>query len=224
MTRPIAVLRPEPGNAATAARIAAAPASPSAGTLFDLRPVDWIPADPGEFDALLLTSANAPRLAGPGIRALERLAVYAVGAATAAAARAAGLDIAYTGTGDGAELVKAAADRGVRRALLLAGRDRAAADDPVIARTITVYASVARDVAAAALDQLAGSVVLAHSPRAARRFAALADLAGLDRATIRMAAISAAAADAAGTGWDRLAAAAVPTDAALLDLARTLAD
>ena len=66
MTRPIAVLRPEPGNAATADRIAALGLAAIRLPLFEVRALDWAPPDPAGFDALLLTSANAPRLAGPG--------------------------------------------------------------------------------------------------------------------------------------------------------------
>ncbi|HEX7692930.1 MAG TPA: uroporphyrinogen-III synthase [Sphingomonas sp.] len=224
MTRPIAVLRPEPGNAATADRIAALGLAAIRLPLFEVRALDWAPPDPAGFDALLLTSANAPRLAGPGLAALRRLPVFAVGEVTATVARAAGLDVTFTGSADGAALLSAAAGRGVRRALLLAGRDRAMADDPVIERAIAVYASIERDLAATDLLPLAGSVALIHSPRAARRFAELADTAGLDRATVRLAAISATAADAAGIGWDRITAATIPDDATLLDLARALAD
>lgn len=224
MTRPIAVLRPEPGNAATARRIAALGLPAICLPLFEVCALDWTPPDPAGFDALLLTSANAPRLAGPGLAALRRLPVFAVGEATATAARAEGLEVTFTGSADGAALLSAAADRGVRRALLLAGRDRAIADDPVIERAIAVYSSIERDLAATDLLPLAGAVALIHSPRAARRFAELADAAGLDRAAVRLAAISVAAADAAGAGWDMTVAAHTPAEDALLDLARTLAD
>ncbi len=224
MTRPIAVLRPEPGNAATAGRIEGMGLGAIRLPLFEVRALDWTPPDPAGFDALLLTSANAPRLAGPGLAALRRLPVFAVGEATATAARAEGLVVTFTGSADGGALLSAAAGRGVRRALLLAGRDRAMADDPIIERAIAVYASIERGLAPADLLPLAGSVALIHSPRAARRFAELADAAGLDRAAVRLAAISAAAADAAGAGWQAVAAASDPNEDVLLDLARALAD
>jgi uroporphyrinogen-III synthase len=224
MTRPLAVLRPEPGNEATAARIAASGLDAIRLPLFEVRALDWTPPDPAAFDALLLTSANAPRHAGPGLQSLRHLPVHAVGEATAVAARAAGLEVVHTGTGDGADLLAAAADRGVRRALLLAGRDRATADDPIIARAIAVYASIERAIAAGDLAALAGSVALLHSPRAARRLAEVTDALAFDRRSIRIAAISAAAAGAAGAGWDRVAAAPAPDDAALIECARALAD
>lgn len=224
MSRAIAVLRPEPGNAATAARIEAQGLAAIRLPLFEVRALDWIPPDAASFDALLLTSANTPRHAGPGLAAFKHLPAYAVGEATAAAARDAGLDVVALGERDGAALIETAAARGVRHALLLGGRDRAMASHPIIAATIAVYASEPLTVAVEALDRLAGSVVLLHSPRAARRLADLVDRAGLDRDNVRLAAISQAAADAAGSGWGGIAAAARPEDDALIALARTLAD
>lgn len=224
MTRPLAVLRPEPGNAATVARIEALGLAAIRLPLFEVRALDWATPDPARFDALLLTSANTVRHAGSGLAALAQLPVHAVGEATATAARGAGLDVVAVGARDGAALLATAAERGVRRALLLGGRDRAVDNHPIIAATIAVYASEPIAIAVAAIDRLAGSVALLHSPRAARRVAELAGRAGLDRRRVRLAAISAAAAEAAGGGWDRVAVAGTPEDAALIDLARTLAD
>ena len=224
MSRAIAVLRPEPGNTATAAAIEALGLTAIRLPLFEVHAIDWVAPDASRFDALLLTSANAPRHAGPGLAGLRSLPVHAVGDATAAAARDAGLEVVAVGGRDGAALVAAAAASGVRRGLLLGGRDRALASDPIIAEAIAVYASDPMAVPAEALDQLAGSVVLVHSPRAARRLADLIDRVGIDRRTVRLAAISAAAVDAAGGDWERIAAAAVPDDATLIALARSLTD
>jgi len=224
MSRAIAVLRPEPGNTATAAAIEALGLTAIRLPLFEVHAIDWTPPDVTRFDALLLTSANAPRHAGPGLAALRGLPVHAVGDATAAAARDAGLEVVAVGDRDGAALVAAAAASGVQRALLLGGRDRAVEEHPIIAEAIAVYASEPVAVALEALDQLAGSVVLLHSARASRRVADLIDRAGIDRRTVRLAAISAAAAAAAGGNWEGIAAAASPDDATLIQLARTLAD
>jgi len=224
VSRAVAVLRPEPGNAATAAAIEALGLTAIRLPLFEVHAIDWTPPDVTRFDALLLTSANAPRHAGPRLAALRGLPVHAVGDATAAAARDAGLEVVAVGDRDGAALVAAAAASGVRRGLLLGGRDRALASHPIIAEAIAVYASDPVAVPVEALDQLAGSVVLLHSARAARRVADLIDRAGIDRRTVRLAAISAAAADAAGGDWEHIAAAATPDDAALTALACALAD
>jgi uroporphyrinogen-III synthase len=221
MTRPVAVLRPEPGNAATAARVEAAGLTAIRLPLFAVHALDWAVPDPAAFDALVLTSANAPRLAGPGLGAFASLPVFAVGPATADAAQAEGLTIAETGDGDGADLAATLAARGFTRALLLAGRDRHLQVGGVIADAIAVYASDPLPIEAAAIESLAGAVVLLHSARAAQRFA---EMAGPVRGSIHVAAISLAVADAAGPGWARVAAAPAPDDAALVALAGRLAD
>lgn len=221
MSRAVAVLRPEPGNAATIARVEHAGLTAIRLPLFEVHPVDWAVPDPARFDALILTSANASRLAGPGLDALASLPVFAVGAATAAAARARGLAIAETGDGDGAELVATLTARGFTTALLLAGRERRVHVGGVVAEAVTVYASDPLPMASTDLAALRGSVALLHSARAATR---LSDLVGPDRASIRLAAISEAVAAAAGPGWADVAVAPTPTDEALLAVARHLAD
>ena len=65
---------------------------PVAMPLFEIEPVDWDAPDPAGFDGLLLTSANAVRHGGDGLERFAALPVYAVGEATAAAAREAGFD------------------------------------------------------------------------------------------------------------------------------------
>ncbi len=119
MTRSLAVLRPEPGNAATVARIEALGLSAIRLPLFAARSLAWTPPDPAAFDALLLTSANAVRHAGAGLDALCGLPVVAVGEATARAARSAGLMVETVGAGDVASVVQAS---GRTRLLHLAGR------------------------------------------------------------------------------------------------------
>lgn len=214
--RPVAVLRPEPGNAATCARIEARGWRPLALPLFAVRPLDWALPDLGDIDTLLLTSANTLRHAGPTLAALLSLPVVAVGEATAAAARAAGFRVALTGAGNAGDAVAQAEQEAPRRWLHLGGREHRL---PPAMRSIAVYASEPLTVDPA---PLAGTVALLHSPRAAARLAALA--APFTRPTIRVAAISPAAAMAAGSGWDALAIAARPTDAALLEAAAALVD
>jgi uroporphyrinogen-III synthase len=220
MTRPVAVLRPEPGNAATVSRIEAAGLTAIRLPLFATRALDWTPPDPVRFDALFLTSANAPRLAGPGLSQLAGLPTYVVGQATAAAARAAGLDVVMTGDSDGDALLAAAS--GVECGLLLSGRERVLDAGGIIAEVVAVYASDELPIANEDLLALSGSVALLHSPRAARRLRDLLD--PVRRSTIRIAALSPAIASAAGSGWESVDSAASPTDASLLSLARQLAD
>lgn len=216
MTRAL-VLRPAPGNARTCARLAAAGLRPVALPLFEIVACDWTPPDPHGIDALLLTSAQAAHHAGAGLARLAHLPVVAVGAATAAAARRAGLSVAITGQGDAAAAVAQAA--AFPRLLHLAGRDRVAL--PGVA-AITVYASEPLAVAPGALHAALDAVVLLHSARAATRFVALA--AGMPRTRIRVAALSEAVARAAGDGWARVVVAGTPDDAALVAAARAACD
>jgi uroporphyrinogen-III synthase len=215
MTRAIAVLRPEPGNARTASRIVAAGARAIRLPLFAAAPLAWTPPDPAGFDALIATSANAFRHGGDGLARLRDLPVHAVGAATASAATAAGFAVATIGESDAATL--AVTLPAGRRLLHLAGRERTAIPGAV---AIPVYAADPLPVAPAARVALADSVVLLHSARAAIRLAELVAA----RGGIDLVAISAAVATAAGGGWGSVTVAARPDDALLvaqaLDLAR----
>jgi uroporphyrinogen-III synthase len=222
MTRPVAVLRPEPGNARTAAAVEAAGLFAIRLPLFEVRALGWPPPDPAGFDALMLTSANAVRCGGPGLAAFTALPDFAVGSATAEAARAAGFSVVETGGSDGAALVARAAERGVARALLLGGRERRLDAGGPIAEAIPVYASEPLPIDARTLAAIEGSVALLHSPNAARRLDTLAGT--LDRATVRIAALSPAVAAAAGGGWARVEAVPAPDDSALVALACRLAD
>ena len=218
MSRPLAVLRPEPGNAATARAIEALGRSAIRLPLFRIVPLAWDKPPADAHDALILTSANAVRQAGAALRAYAALPVHAVGAATAAAARAAGLRVVATGVADGQVLLDAAERAGVRRALLLTARERAVADHPVLGTIRAVYASEAvEDVDVTPLHE---TVALVHSQRAARRLAMLA----VDRGTIAVAAIAPAVADVLGGGWRAVAVAARPDDAATIAAALPLSD
>lgn len=213
MSLTLAVLRPEPGNAATAARATAAGYAVLRLPLFAVVPLDWSAPDVRDHDALVLTSANSVRAAGAALRSLATLPVIAVGEQTAAAARAAGLSVAATGSSDAEALASLLAARGIARALHLGGRERT----PVggVTRAIAVYASEPCAVAPVDVAGLAGSVALLHSARAATRLGTLLDSAEVPRARVTIGAFSAAIAAAAGSGWRALAVAASPSDAAL---------
>lgn len=215
MTRAL-VLRPEPDNAATCARLAARGVAAVGAPLFEIVPVAWQPPPAAALDTLLLTSANAVRHAGAGLRAYAGLPVIAVGAATADAARVAGLQVRHVGDGDAAAALASAAGA---RVLHLAGRHRRALPG---VQAVTVYESVARSLAPEALAAARGGVVLLHSARAARCFAALVPAA--QRGRVALSALSAAVADAAGTGWRLAVAAPQPTDALLVALAAETID
>jgi len=218
MTR-VVVLRPEPGASETVARAAERGLDAVSVPLFRIEPIEWPTPDASQFDALLFTSANAVRFGGPGLAALRELPVHAVGEATAAAAREAGFNIVAVGDA-GVERLIAAIEPKIRL-LHLAGEHRTALSRPMTA--IAVYRS--RPVEPPeALKTAEEATVLLHSPRAGRAFADAADRMGLDRASIQIAAISTAAAEASGTGWAAIESAERPTDEALLALAERLCD
>lgn len=222
MSRAIAVLRPEPGNRVTASAIEARGRRAIRLPLFETHAIAWDVPDPAQFDALLLTSANAVRRAGPGLAELLALPVYAVGDVTAEAAKRAGFTIAATGEAGADALAARAEALGVRRALHLAGRERTLEQSGIIADVVTVYASDPLPVPLEAVAKLAGSVALIQSARAGSRLAELIDPAR--RGTIALVATSARAAAAAGQGWERIVIPAELRGTALIDTAIALAD
>jgi uroporphyrinogen-III synthase len=209
------VLRPEPGASATAERARAHGLDPVVVPLFEVEPVGWEPPEASGFDGLLLTSANAVRHAGDQLEDFRGLKTYAVGDATAEAARDKGFDIAATG-GAGVERLLGSLEADLKL-LHLCGADRIDIPDARQAITpVVVYRSKAVDDPD--LTPAQDSVALIHSARAARRFAELVD----NRSSITIAAFSDAAAKAAGDGWKQVAVADQPSDEALLALAARL--
>ena len=206
------VLRPEPAASATAARASAMGIKARAIPLFEILPLEWTAPDPGGFDAILLTSANAIRHGGDQLARLKGLPVHAVGAASAAAAREAGFTVASVGEGGAGDM---ALPPGARL-LHVAGREHVPTG---AALTIPVYEARAVD-RPAGLEGLEDCVLAVHSPRAGRRLAELVR----ERSRLAVAAISAAAAEACGSGWQRVEAASQPSDEALLALAARLCE
>ena len=212
--RRLLVLRPEPGASSTLARAKTLGLQAIAVPLFEIEPIAWNTPDASAFDGLLLTSASTFRHGGAQIGELSALPAYAVGEATAEAARGAGLTVAAIGD-SGVEALLRSIDP-VLRLLHLCGEDRR---DPIDASqhitSVPVYRAKAIE---ADLSDIEGAVALIHSPRAGRRFAELV----VDGGSIAIAAISTAAADAAGDGWQSVDAAEQPADDALLALAARL--
>lgn len=208
----IAVLRPEPGNAATAAQIEALGHEAIRLPLFEVVPLDWTLADPADHDALILTSANTLRHGGARLARYKALPVHAVGAATAAAARAAGFEVVATGEHGVEALLTEARVAGVERALHLGGHERNEGGAP-ITRAVAVYAS--DPVIIGGID-LRGATALLHSRRAALR---LAELVVGERSETALVAISDAVAEAAGKGWRSVNVADRPADATMIALA-----
>lgn len=219
--RRLVILRPEPEASASVKRAAKLGLDAIAAPLFAIEPVAWDPPAQDGFDALLLTSANAVRFGGDKLKALRGLPVHAVGDATAAAARDAGFDIASSGDW-GVDRLLASIDAGLRL-LHPCGEHRREPEASQMITAVPVYRA-AELAPSDALRELGGQTAAVHSPRAAERLARVVDELGVRRESIRIAAISTAAATAAGGGWDACEAAERPGEAALLALAARLCD
>jgi uroporphyrinogen-III synthase len=220
--RPLIVIRPEPGNTATCARARELGFDARAFPLFAVAPVAWVPPDPAGFTAVLATSANALRHAGAALARYLHLPGFAVGEATAAAMRDAGFISVVSGERDVAAIVAKIGTLGYQTLLHLAGQEATPFESFGIAvEQRVVYASEpvgpGPEWAAALAER---PIVLVHSPRAAARLGALA---GDARSGIAIVAISAAAAQAPGTGWQEVAVADEPRDEAMLALAARFA-
>lgn len=219
MTRRVIILRPQPGADATAHAARALGLETMLSPLFEIAPLEWTPPDPEQFDALMLTSANAARRAGPGLMRYAALPLFVVGEATAQVARAAGLTPTHIGTRDAAALVEDMRREGIGQALHLCGADAVAAEaDGLSIQRIAVYHSRKTGDALGSLRP--EDICLVHSPRAAARLAALVP--PERRSSLSLIAISDATRDAAGPGWADAIAAPSPTDAAMLALAQEL--
>ena len=232
MSLPIITIRPEPGCAATVAAARALGLEAHGFPLFATRALAWEPPDPAQVDALLIGSANAPRLAGAALARYAGKPAYAVGEATARAAREAGLQIAAIGSagsnGGLGEMLGGIAPAH-RRLLRLAGRERVelVPADGITLTERVVYASepqpipeaLARLLSTRALPRV---LVLLHSAEAARHFAAECDRLGIARARIHLVALGPRIAAAAGQGWSAIATAEQASDQALLALCQRL--
>ena len=222
MSLRLLILRPEPGATATAQRAQRLGLIAVCYPLFEVRPCTWEAPDPAGFDAMLLTSANAVRNAGPNLALYRHLPVYAVGEQTAAAARELGFNVAGVGRSGVQAMAELMAARAHSRVFHPAGRDRTEFNPgPLVIVRRSVYEAVEAGTAeglAASMPQEA--VALVHSPRGAKRLARLIPM--IERRHLHLLAISPAVLDAAGAGWASAACAPRPDDEALLALAAAL--
>ena len=108
----VLITRPAPDNARTAAALRARGHHAVLAPLLRVEPLTP-DLSGGPFAALVLTSANAARALSrhPQRQAVADLPVFAVGGATAEAARAAGLERITTAGGDAADLVRVIAGK-----------------------------------------------------------------------------------------------------------------
>lgn len=219
MTCRVIICRPQLGAEETARRARKLGMTPVSYPLFTIEPLDWTPPPVDDFDAMMLTSANAPRQAGQAMAGYAGLPVFATGDATASEAVARGFASVTVAPPDAQSVTEAITRAGHRRVLHLCGKDvrDVAADALHITRTPVYHAREAGDATGIAAVLEAGSIILVHSPRAGARIGMLVPVDR--RATLAIVAISPGALDATGMGWARAEAAAAPGDAAMLALA-----
>lgn len=207
--------RAEPGASRTAARLTALGFEPVVAPVLVIRPLPQAAPDLTGIAALAFTSPNGVD-AFAALDAARELPVFAVGEATAAAARAAGFGVVRSAGGDLSDLARLLAAEGPAAGVVLAPGAREPAGDLADlptggceVRRLAVYEAIETGaVATPAFD-----AVLVHSPRAARAVAAMDAVRGR-----RVVVISVAAARPFGprTGAD-LKVAEAPTEAALLE-------
>lgn len=224
MTLPLFAIRPEPGLSATVAAAEALGLEVVAEPLMAIEPRSWSGPDPEEVDALLLGSANAVRLGGAELDRYRDKPVYAVGEATAEAARAAGFTVASAGTGGLQQVLDNLA--GQRLKLLRPtgeARVRLSLPPGIAVTTRVAYGGVLLPMPDAFAERLAkGGVVLVQSDTLARHFAAECRRLQVDRGEIALATLSIRVAAGTGAGWAAVRMAPRPSDAALLALARDM--
>lgn len=221
MKLPLLILRPEPGNAATVAAALDLGMEAIAAPLFTVQPVSW--DTPGDVDALLIGSANAIRHAGPGLAAYAGLPTYTVGAATAEAAREAGLAVIAVGSGGLQPVLDTVTHP---RLLRLAGQEHLPLTPPPHVRMIEriVYAATPLPLPRLAArlmltHALPGVAVVLHSAAAATHLAGEMDRLELPREKLHLIALGPRIAQAAGTGWAAIHTGPAPDERSLLALA-----
>ncbi|HRL05832.1 MAG TPA: uroporphyrinogen-III synthase [Brevundimonas diminuta] len=173
--RRVWVTRAEPGAARTADRLTALGFTPIVAPLLTLAPLpDALDAapDPAAVAALALTSPNGVEAFAPLIPRFRRHPVFAVGDATAEAARAAGFANVRSASGDIHALARLIAAEAPPGPLLAPGAREPAGDLPALlpdrpVHRLPVYAAFETHAPAPELFD----AVMLHSPRAARALA-----------------------------------------------------
>ncbi len=220
MTFRLLALRPEPGLAATLAKARDLGLPVTGHPLSAIRPLAWDCPDPADIDGLLIGSANAILHGGPHLAELTAKPVFAVGEATAAAARAAGFTVALTGSGGLQGVLDAVPPP--CHLLRIAGEEHVPLTPPpgVTFAEVIAYRSETLPLDPATPLLASGeALVLLHSAATAAHFAAEVDRLHLDRTRITLAALGPRIAAAAGEGWAAIHTAATPDERSLLQLA-----
>ena len=219
--RRVWITRAQPGAARTAVRLTALGYEPVVAPLLTIRPLPDALAPAPDFAAvaaLAFTSANgveAFAALGPA-RQLRDRPVFAVGDATAEAARAAGFTDARSAAGDIHALARLIAASPIQGLILAPGAREPAGDLPAllpdhILQRLPVYAAEETDVT----SPPAFDAVMLHSPRAGRALAAiLTPQAAAQRLAVCISA--AAAAPLAALGFAEIRIADAPDEASML--------
>jgi uroporphyrinogen-III synthase len=232
----ILVLRPQPGAARTAARLAAHGLKATVLPLTVIEPLQAAPpvAPPAaaSADALVFSSQNGVRHGAAALAAVKALPAFCVGAQTARAARARGFDVVADASTASA-LVPLVAASGVRSVIYACGRNRRPDIEQGLARAAigcTLHECYAAAPAAGAMDALAAMLaqgprafLLLHAPSAAAALEPVEEAVAAARAALLC--LSQAVREAVPERLRALAlAAAEPDDASLTDLLRATLD
>ena len=214
------VTRAQPGAAATAARLSAIGIVPVVAPLIETIPLKVSPEPLHAHDALVFTSAAAVRCVAD-LSGDRSLPVFAVGEATARAARAAGWTTVTDADGDVADLARLlrAAGRGRRLlhpcATVTAGDLSESGVTPwPVYRTEEAATGWADALSGLLAGKMAG--VLVQSPSAGRALAARLGGAAPGRQTVLFALSSACAGPLLSSGFREIASPPFPREAALL--------
>ncbi len=226
----VAILRPQADAELSAGRLAGLGHEAVLAPVTAIRPTG-APLPEGDFAALVLTSAHAIPFCG-GLA--KDIPVFAVGARTAAAARAAGFSAVRDGGGDAARLARAIRQTLPDDAPLLhaAGRDRKAEPGRSLAesgRAVAVWECYAAESVPALPEEAVSALrarpvdaVLHYSRRSAAIAADLFAKAGLGGAFGRPPHLCLSADIAAALAGRRVLVAAEPREAALFRLLEEL--
>lgn len=224
MKLPLVAIRPEPGLSATLARARDMGLAVTGHPLSAAMPCAWDLPESPEFDGLLVGSGNVLRHGGDRLDRLHHLPVYAVGSATAQAARDAGFLVAAEGQG-GLQQILDGLDHAPRHLLRLSGQTHVPLNIPphIQLTEIVTYCiqhiAVDRELAEILTG---GACVLLHSAGVAEHLGRELDRLNIARSKIYLAALGPRIAAAAGTGWGKVESAIVPGDSHLLALARDM--
>lgn len=221
---PLLILRPLDGALQTERRAMELGLQTVVDPLFAVEPMTWSGPVVQDFDALLLTSANAVTYGGQQLDAFQGLPVLAVGEKTAKAAENAGFQIAKTGDSNAQQLIDELLSDRYHNILWLAGEQQSELD-PGERRLqiVPVYRSKAITLGEKAIACLQSeTVILLHSARAARHLVSELDRLQIYRERHHAVVFSAKVAEAAGQGWRNVRTADRPDDESLLSLATRL--